>query len=54
LEWKDRKYLEYLIPILGGMGEFTYLKFKIADPTQRVDLLDYHRQKTGNESRTWR
>jgi hypothetical protein len=31
LEWKGAKYLYYLLSILGGMGEFTYLKFKMAD-----------------------
>jgi hypothetical protein len=28
LEWKGKKYINYLLPVLGGMGEFTYLKFK--------------------------
>ena len=23
LEWKGRKYLNYLLPVLGGIGEFT-------------------------------
>lgn len=32
LEWKGAKYPDYLLSVLGGMGEFTYLKFKIADP----------------------
>ena len=32
LEWKGVKYSYYLLPVLGGIGEFTYLKFKIADP----------------------
>lgn len=32
LEWKGAKYLDYLLPVLGGTGEFAYLKFKIADP----------------------
>lgn len=32
LEWKGSKYPDYLLSVLGGMGEFTYLKFKIADP----------------------
>ena len=32
LEWKGVKYPYYLLSALGGIGEFTYLKFKIADP----------------------
>jgi len=32
LEWKGAKYMNYLLSILGGMGEFAYLKFKIANP----------------------
>jgi len=32
LEWKGVKYPYYLLSILGGMGEFTYLKFKMANP----------------------
>jgi hypothetical protein len=32
LEWKGARYSDYLLPILGGMGEFAYFKFKIADP----------------------
>ncbi len=32
LEWKGAKYSYYLLSVLGGMGEFAYLKFKIADP----------------------
>lgn len=36
LEWKGRKYIDYLLPILGGMGEFTYLKFKNANPPHQV------------------
>lgn len=36
LEWKDRKYMNYLLPILGGMGEFAYIKFKRANPPQMV------------------
>jgi hypothetical protein len=32
LEWKGVKYPYYLLSVLGGIGEFTYLKFKIADP----------------------
>ncbi len=30
LEWKGEKYIDYLLSVLGGMGEFTYLKFKMA------------------------
>lgn len=36
LEWKGYKYMNYFIPILGGMGEFAYLKFKNAKPPQMV------------------
>lgn len=36
LEWKGHKYMNYFIPILGGMGEFAYLKFKNAKPPQMV------------------
>jgi hypothetical protein len=32
LEWKGVKYTNYLLSILGGMGEFAYLKFKAAKP----------------------
>lgn len=32
LEWQGKKYMNYLLSILGGMGEFAYLKFKIANP----------------------
>jgi hypothetical protein len=30
LEWKSAKYMYYLLSVLGGMGEFAYLKFKAA------------------------
>lgn len=36
LEWKGGKYMDYLLPVLGGMGEFAYLKFKIATPPHMV------------------
>lgn len=36
LEWKGKKYINYLLPVLGGMGEFTYLKFKNANPPHMV------------------
>jgi hypothetical protein len=36
LEWKGKKYINYLLPVLGGMSEFTYLKFKNANPPQMV------------------
>jgi len=36
LEWKGAKYLDYLLSVLGGTGEFAYLKFKIADPPSMV------------------
>jgi len=32
LEWKGQRYMDYLLSILGGMGEFAYLKFKSASP----------------------
>ena len=36
LEWKGKKYINYLLPVLGGMGEFTYLKFKNANPPHMI------------------
>ncbi|MFH1188199.1 MAG: BtrH N-terminal domain-containing protein [bacterium] len=36
LEWRGQKYANYFIPILGGMGEFAYLKFKKTKPPQMV------------------
>jgi hypothetical protein len=36
LEWKGARYSDYMLPILGGMGEFAYFKFKIADPPYMV------------------
>jgi len=36
LEWKGAQYMEYLLPVLGGMGEFAYLKFKNAHPPNMV------------------
>ncbi len=35
-EWQGKKYIDYLLPVLGGMGEFAYLKFKNADPPNMV------------------
>jgi len=35
-EWKGKRYLDYFLSVLGGMGEFTYLKFKNAHPPQMV------------------
>lgn len=32
LEWKGAEYMNYLLSVLGGMGEFAYLKFKAASP----------------------
>jgi len=32
LEWNGQRYMDYLLSILGGMGEFAYLKFKNANP----------------------
>jgi hypothetical protein len=36
MEWKGAKYSNYLLSILGGMGEFTYLKIKVANPPNMV------------------
>jgi len=36
LLWKGADYSLYLLPILGGMGEFTYLKIKNLKPAQMV------------------
>ncbi len=36
LAWQGETYMEYLIPVLGGMGEFSYLKFKNATPPHMV------------------
>ncbi|NMC59082.1 MAG: BtrH N-terminal domain-containing protein [Candidatus Methanofastidiosa archaeon] len=36
LAWQGEPYMEYLIPVLGGMGEFSYLKFKNATPPHMV------------------
>ena len=36
MEWKGAKYPNYLLSILGGMGEFTYLKIKVANPPNMV------------------
>ena len=35
-EWKGSRTIDYLVPILGGMGEFTYLKFKNFVPEHMV------------------
>jgi hypothetical protein len=32
LAWKGAEYDYFLLPIIGGMASFTYLKFKIAQP----------------------
>ncbi len=32
LQWQGQNYPDYLLSILGGMGEFAYLKFKSAHP----------------------
>ncbi|MBM3706696.1 MAG: hypothetical protein FJW66_09260 [Actinobacteria bacterium] len=32
LSWKGADYIPYLLSVLGGMGEFTYLRFKLATP----------------------
>ena len=36
LSWQGETYAEYLIPVLGGMGEFSYLQFKNAVPPHMV------------------
>jgi len=36
LAWKGKSYINYLLPVLGGMGEFAYLKFKNANPPHMV------------------
>lgn len=36
LEWHGEEYIDYLIPVLGGMGEFSYLQFKNATPPHMV------------------
>jgi hypothetical protein len=36
LEWKGTKYPDYLLPVLGGMGGFSYIKVKIASPPNMV------------------
>ncbi|MBM3710371.1 MAG: DUF4872 domain-containing protein [Actinobacteria bacterium] len=36
LEWKGTKYPDYLLSVVGGMGEFTYLKIKAAAPPNMV------------------
>jgi len=32
LAWKGAKYDYFLLPVIGGMASFTYLKFKLARP----------------------
>ena len=34
--WQGEEYMQYLIPVLGGMGEFSYFKFKSATPPHMV------------------
>jgi hypothetical protein len=36
LEWKGSKYTDYLLPVLGGMGGFSYIKVKTASPPNMV------------------
>ncbi len=36
LEWHGEEYMDYLIPVLGGMGEFSCLQFKNAIPPHMV------------------
>jgi len=32
LAWKNAEYADHLLPVVGGMAGFTYLRFKRADP----------------------
>src|SRR4030042_1768195 len=32
LTWKGADYSYFLLPVIGGMSSFTYLKFKLARP----------------------
>jgi hypothetical protein len=32
LAWKGADYIDYLLPVIGGMAGFAYLRFKRADP----------------------
>lgn len=32
LEWKGKKYADFLLSVIGGVAGFTYLRFKRADP----------------------
>ncbi|OQA21009.1 MAG: hypothetical protein BWY60_00891 [Actinobacteria bacterium ADurb.Bin346] len=36
LEWKGRKYPDYMLSVLGGMGEFSYFRYKRAEPPDMV------------------
>lgn len=36
LTWKGAKYEYFLLPVIGGMAGFAYLKFKMAKPPQMV------------------
>ena len=35
-EWKGAEYMPFLLSVLGGMGEFSYFKFKLATPPNMV------------------
>ncbi len=36
IAWKGADYAKYLLPVVGGMASFAYLKFKAADPPKMV------------------
>jgi hypothetical protein len=36
LTWKGAEYSYFLLPVIGGMSSFTYLKFKLAKPPAMV------------------
>ena len=35
-EWKGYRFPDYFLSVMGGMGEFTYLKFRNANPPEMV------------------
>lgn len=35
-EWKGAEYMPFMLSVLGGMGEFSYLRFKLATPPNMV------------------
>ncbi|MCL4436787.1 MAG: BtrH N-terminal domain-containing protein [Thaumarchaeota archaeon] len=36
LAWRDRRYVDHLLSVVGGMASFAYLKFKRAKPPNMV------------------